>query len=91
MEPMTMPAIWPPERPDPLLAPVAPAAKFVPVAAAEVEAEGVEDGNSGGIETVEGWGMPVHRLLTLESTQQESVAFGELVAQNAQRPCRFVE
>ena len=89
MEPMTMPAIWPPERPDPLLAPAAPTAVFV--AEAEAEAEDVEEGNSGGIETVEGWGMPVHRLLTLESTQQESVAFGELVAQNAQRPCRFVE
>ena len=91
MEPTTMPAIWPPERPNPLLEPVAPIVEFVPVAVADAEAEDVEEGKRGGIETVEGWGMPVHRLLTLESTQQESVAFGELVAQNAQSPCRFVE
>ena len=88
---MTMPAIWPPERPDPLLALVAPPAAFVAVAVVEAEVEEVEEGNSGGIETVDGSGMPVHRLLTLASTQQESVAFGELVEQNAQRPGRFVE
>lgn len=51
----------------------------------------VDDGNSGGMEEVDGKRTPVHRLVTFDAAQQESVAFGELEAQYPHRPCRFVE
>ena len=43
------------------------------------------------MEVVEGKVTPGHRLVTLDAEQQESVAFGELVAQYPQRPERLVE
>lgn len=51
----------------------------------------VEDGNRGGIEKIEGRVTPTHREVTLDATQQESVAFSELDAQYPQRPWRFDE
>lgn len=51
----------------------------------------VEDGKSVGIEDVVGKVTPVHRLMTFEAAQHESVAFGELVAQYPHRPCKFPE
>lgn len=41
----------------------------------------VDEGNNGGTEKIDGRVTPVHRLVTLEVTQHESVAFGELDAQ----------
>jgi len=90
MEPMTMPAMAPPERPLSVL---------VAAAAAPVE-EGVEVapeaddevGKSGGRDVTEdGIAKPVQRLPTCDAEQQESVALGELAAQYVQRPFRFVE
>ena len=76
-EPIAIAAIWPPERPwctfVPCLAAGAPVADEVPFP--------VDDGNSGGIEEVDGKVTPVHRLVTFDAAQQESVAFGELEAQ----------
>ena len=84
-----MPAIWPPESPVLEGEAVPPAGVLVEV---EVEVEvDVAEGKRGGMEAVEGSGIPVQRVLTFESAQQESVALGELVAQKAQRPGRLVE
>ena len=51
----------------------------------------VEDGKRGGTEKIEGKITFVHRFVTFEATQQESVAFGELNAQYPHRPCILVE
>ena len=69
-----MPAIAPPDRP---LCWAAAAALLVAVG---VLLE-VEEGNSGGRDAVDGNVTPGHLLVTLDPTQQESVALGELVAQ----------
>ena len=78
MDPTTIPAIAPPERP--LLRETGAAAGLVDglgavVAAAVVkateEAEAAMTGNT----------MPLHLVSVLEYTQHESVALGELVAQ----------
>jgi hypothetical protein len=82
-EPTTIPAIAPPERPDPDLAPPAPEV--------EVGAADVLDGNNGGIDVVVGRWMPWQRCSTLALTQHESVALGELEAQKEQRPCKLDE
>jgi hypothetical protein len=84
MDPMTIPAIAPPDN----LLPLVPAA-----AAALLVAEGtpveVDEGKSGGIEVEVGNLTPTHRLLTSEPMQQESVAFGELAAQYPHSPGRL--
>jgi len=41
----------------------------------------VDEGNKGGMEDVIGRVTPEHRWVTLDATQQESVALGELDAQ----------
>ena len=84
MDPMTMPAIAPPDSPEP--EPPAPAAPDVPVAAAVVVVV-----NRGGIVVVVGSVTPTHLVSALAFTQQESVEFCELVAQNAQRPGKLDE
>ena len=78
MEPITIPAIWPPDKRWPVGA--------LPVAAPEVlvgdDVElDVEEGNRVGIEVTVGRVTPTQRLLTLDPLQHESVAFGELAAQ----------
>lgn len=81
-----MPAIAPrdkPLRPDPSRA----AAAGEPVG----ELPSVEEGKSGGIEDVMGNSTSTQRLVALEPTQHESVAFGELAAQKLHKPCRLVE
>jgi hypothetical protein len=81
-EPMTMPAMAPPEslEPDPLR----PAGLDVPVGAAEEV-----DENRGGIDEVTGNSTPTQRASTLALTQHESVEFGELAPQNMQRLWRL--
>jgi hypothetical protein len=74
---MTIPAIAPPERPDPELAPELGVADWVP------------EGNRGGIETVVGSSTSVQRDSTRELTQHELVEFTLLSAQKEQRPCRL--
>lgn len=81
-DPITMPAIAPPDNLEP--APPAPAADPVGVAVAVVV-------KRGGIVVVVGSFTPTQRASTSEFTQQESVAFWELVAQKAQRPGRLDE
>ena len=71
--PTTIPAIWPPERPD------EPEAPAVEVAAGELA--DVVDGNRGGMVELIGKVTPTQRLVTFDPMQQESVAFGELCAQ----------
>lgn len=51
------------------------------VAVAEAVPLDVEEGNSGGRETLAGRVTPMQRAVTLDAPQQESVAFGELAAQ----------
>jgi len=59
---------------------------MVPLVAVGVALD-VELGNKGGIEVANvGKVTPLHRVVTLELMQQESVAFGELVPQYPQRP-----
>jgi hypothetical protein len=68
MEPRTMPAMAPPESPDPdwlLPAPAPPVAEGTP--------EDVLEGKSGCIDRVVGRVTPTQRLSTLEVTQHESV------------------
>jgi hypothetical protein len=81
---MTIPAMAPPESPDP--------DGPEPVAAPPVP-EGIFDevpvGNTGGIETVVGSLSPSQRRSTLALTQQESVEFAVLLAQYMQSPCRL--
>lgn len=79
-EPMTIPAMAPPERLDPDAA----APEVVPVGAAAVD-----DGKRGGMEVVVGNSTPWHRASTLAFTQHESVELGELWAQKEQRPCKL--
>lgn len=72
-EPMTMPAMAPPESPD---------RERLPLEAAPVEpgpAEAVLDGKRGGIETVVGSVTPWQRDSTFEVTQHESVELTLLV------------
>lgn len=76
MEPMTIPAIAPPERPRLVSAEAAAAvAETVAVAVAVVVK------SAGRLLTEEGNVTPVHLPVTFEAEQQESVAFGELAAQ----------
>jgi hypothetical protein len=67
-DPITMPAIWPPERPE--LSDFDAAAVAVAVT---VKRAGIE-------EVVGRWTLE-QRVVALELTQQESVALGELVPQ----------
>lgn len=73
-DPTTMPAMAPPERPDPELAP------------ALGVADSVLEGNRGGIDTVVGSLTPEQRDSTRELTQQELVEFTRLSAQNEHKP-----
>ena len=50
-----------------------------------------DEGNSGGKDVVDGRTTPGHLLVTLDPSQHESVALGELAEQYAHRPCRFDE
>jgi hypothetical protein len=77
-EPMTIPAMAPPESPE--ADPAIGAVLDVPVGAAEEV-----DENRGGMDEVTGSSTPTQRASTLEFTQQESVEFGELAPQNKQR------
>ena len=81
--PMEMPAIAPADRPSSLSSSslVAGVASAVGVA--------VPLGKSGATGVVIGSSTPSHRLSTSAPMQQESVEFGELEAQNEQRPARF--
>ena len=84
MAPTTIPAIAPPERPEPDL--------FAPAPAAADVADGTADvleGKRGGIDVVVGSSTFSHRDSTFELTQQESVALGELEAQNEQSPAKL--
>jgi hypothetical protein len=70
-DPITIPAIAPPESP-----------ADVPVAGVPVGvAEDVLEGNSGAIDVVVGRRTSAHRDSTLALTQHESVALGELEPQ----------
>lgn len=80
-----MPAMAPPDNPE--LAPPAPAAVVDPVGAAVV----VVVVNRGGIVVVVGNFTPTQRDSTSEFTQHESVEFGELAEQKAQRPAKLLE
>jgi hypothetical protein len=71
----------PPDRP--LLLPPAPVAEAVG------ELVDVFEGKRGGMDVVVGKCTPSHLFSTLEFTQQESVAFGELDAQKEHSPGRF--
>lgn len=76
-DPTTIPAICPPDRPW-------WAGGGFAAAVDEPVADGaplVADGKRGGMEEVVGRVTPEQRLVALEPTQQESVAFGELAAQ----------
>jgi hypothetical protein len=81
-DPMTIPAMAPPERPEP-----------PPGAAAPAVALGDEDevleGNTGGIETVVGRSTPTQRASTFALTQQESVELTVLVEQKRHSPCKL--
>lgn len=50
----------------------------------------VELGKRGAMDVVEGRSTPWQRSFTLELMQQESVAFGELVAQKEHKPWRLL-
>lgn len=83
-DPTTIPAMAPPESPDPDRAP--PAAGLpVPDGAGE------DVGNTGGMETVVGRSTPMQRLSTFELTQHELVEFTELSAQYEHSPCKLPE
>jgi hypothetical protein len=84
IDPMTMPAMAPPESPDRDLP--APAATLL---VAEGAPDEVLDGNSGGIETVGGSLTPTQRLLTFALTQHEFVELTELSAQYEHSPRRL--
>lgn len=78
-EPITMPAIWPPDSPW----------SEEPAAAVEFEVE-VEEGTIGGKVAVDvGSVTSAHRLAALEFEQQESVELGELDEQYPHRPTVF--
>ena len=83
-EPMTIPAIAPPDSPR-----VCELDAAVDVLLAEGEVLDVAEGNSGGIENIWGRVTPLHLLVTFDVTQHESVAFGELDAQYLHKPGRF--
>ena len=78
MEPSTIPAIAPFDRPELwwLLLTAAP----LLAAAVEVLFD-VDEGKRGGTEVKVGRGTPGHLLVTFAPSQQVSVALGELVAQ----------
>jgi hypothetical protein len=80
--PIAMPAIAPPERPDP----DPPPAAFEVDVGAPVE---LLVGNSGGIDTVVGNSTPAHRDSTFELTQHELVELTVLSAQYEHNPCRL--
>lgn len=83
-EPMTIPAIAPPDSPRVCELGAAP-----DVLLAEGEVLDVGEGNSGGMENIWGKVTPLHLLVTFDVTQHESVAFGELDAQYLHNPGRF--
>lgn len=85
IEPMTMPAICPPESPPPLL----DAAGVVDGRLVLVGDEMFEVDKGGSRDVNAGSRTFSHRPVALEFKQQESVAFGELAAQNPHSPCRF--
>lgn len=79
-----MPAMAPPDKPDPELAAAAPAPVDVALGATVVV-----DVNRGGIDVVVGSRTFWQRDSTSALTQHESVELGELVAQKAQSPCKL--
>lgn len=83
-EPMTIPAIAPPDSPRVRELGAAP-----DVLLAEGEVLDVAEGNSGGMENIWGRVTPLHLLVTFDVTQHESVAFGELDAQYLHKPGRL--
>lgn len=84
IDPMTMPAMAPPERPDLDVSPVpAPAVELA-------EADEVLDGNTGGRDTVVGRVTPEQRAFTFAVMQHESVELTVLSAQNAHSPGRLL-
>lgn len=79
-----MPAMAPPESPDPDW-PAFPAPAEVELGAEDE----VLEGNTGGIETVVGRSTPTQRDSTLALTQHESVELTVLPAQNEHKPCKL--
>jgi len=83
-DPITIPAMAPPDSPVSVLAPP------VPAPAVEVgDPDAVLDGKSGGMETVVGRVTPTHRASTLALTQHVSVELAVLPAQKPQSPWRL--
>ena len=83
MEPSTIPAIAPFDRPESwwlLLPPALLPAALLFAAAVEVLFD-VDEGKRGGTEVKVGSVTPGHLLVTFAPSQQVSVALGELVAQ----------
>lgn len=91
-EPITMPAICPPESPS-LAVVVAPSAVLVttgtPVDEADEDGEDVVVGKSGVIEVYVGRRTFAHRVFTSDVTQHESVELTVLKLQYVHRPFRF--
>lgn len=77
-EPITIPAIAPPDSP-------------FEAGAGVADGVLVPEGNRGGIDEIVGNTIPAHRPVTFEATQQESVALGELAPQKLHRPRRLLE
>lgn len=84
-EPTTMPAMAPPESPDP----ERPAPFAAPADVEDGAPDDVLDGNTGGIETVVGRSTPTQRDSTLALTQHESVELTVLSAQKEHKPCKL--
>jgi hypothetical protein len=80
---MTMPAIAPPERPDP------DGAAAAPTVVADGIADAVLEGNRGAIDLVVGSTIPGHRFPTLALAQHELVALTAGSLQYEQSPCRL--
>jgi hypothetical protein len=82
IDPMTIPAIAPPERPclEPLVVDGAAAAE-VADELAEVVEDDDDEVNSGGMVVAVGNAIPTHLVPESDCSQHESVAFGELLAQ----------
>lgn len=78
IDPTTMPAIAPPERPARPLA-----------GEEEGDDDGDSVGNTGGMETVVGRSTSVQRVSAFALTQQESVSFNVLPLQKAHSPIKL--
>jgi hypothetical protein len=84
IDPRTIPAIAPPDNPDP----EAPEPTPAPPVEFGAEEE-VLEGKTGGIDTVVGRFTPWQRDCTFAVTQHESVELTVLSAQNEHSPCRL--